>query len=61
MFNQGEIQLPPLSDQLFTDLANLAGKDNLELGCKLIKKAVIQKAVTKVREDVQIGRAIEER
>lgn len=58
-FNDGEILLPPLSDSLLNDLANHASKDNLELGCKLIKVAVIQKAVTKVREDILIGRAIE--
>jgi hypothetical protein len=29
----------------------MASKENLELGCKLIKKAVIDKALKKVRED----------
>ena len=40
-------------------MAQQASKDNLELGCKLIKKAVIEKALTKVREDSQIANAIE--
>ena len=30
----------------------MASKENLELGCKLIKKAVIEKALKKVREDI---------
>jgi hypothetical protein len=29
----------------------MASKENLELGCKLIKEAVIEKALKKVRED----------
>jgi hypothetical protein len=40
-------------------LAAQASKDNLEIGCKMIKQAVIQKAIAKVREDHQIIRAIE--
>ena len=48
-----------LNDILISDLAAQASKDNLELGCKMIKQAVIQKALTKVREDPQIQRAIE--
>ena len=40
-------------------MAQLASKDNLDLGCKMIKKAVIQKALAKVMEDPQITRAIE--
>lgn len=51
--------LPALNEALITDLAQQASKDNLELGCKMIKKAVIQRALTKVREDAQIARAIE--
>ena len=39
----------------------MASKENLELGCKLIKKAVIDKALKKVREDLQIVKAIEKR
>ena len=50
-----------ITDSLITDLASQASKDNLELGCKMIKQSVIQKALTKVREDAQITRAIEVR
>lgn len=39
----------------------MASKENLELGCKLIKEAVIEKALKKVREDIQILKAIEKR
>ena len=42
-------------------MASLCSKDNLELGCKLIKKAVIEKALNKVKEDPLIARAIETR
>ena len=48
-----------MSDVQINDMAQNASKENLELGCKLIKKSVIQKALTKVREDPQIMRAIE--
>ena len=44
---EGEI----LSEQQIQEAANLAGKENLELGCRLIKKQVILKATSKVRED----------
>ena len=47
-----------LSEGFLSDLASLASKDNIELGCKLIKKAVIQRALTKVRQDQQIQQAI---
>jgi hypothetical protein len=43
--------IPMLSELQISDMAQHASKDNLELGCKMIKKAVIQKALTKVRED----------
>jgi CCR4-NOT transcription complex subunit 1 len=33
--------IPVLTENLINDLANLASKDNLDLGCKMIKKAVI--------------------
>jgi hypothetical protein len=39
----------------------LASRENLELGCKLIKKEVIEKALKKVREDPQINQAVERR
>jgi hypothetical protein len=47
-----------VSEGFLSDLASLASKDNIELGCKLIKKAVIQRALTKVRQDQQIQQAI---
>lgn len=42
-------------------MAVLASKENLELGCKLIKKEVIEKALKKVREDREISQAVERR
>ena len=44
-----------------TEIAYLASRENLELGCKLIKKEVIEKALKKVREDINITSAIERR
>jgi CCR4-NOT transcription complex subunit 1 len=38
-------------ETLISELSQQAGKDNLELGCKMIKQAVIDKALIKVRED----------
>lgn len=51
----------PASEALANELAQLASKDNLELGCKLIKKAVIERALTKVKEDITIKRLVEVR
>ena len=48
-----------LTEVLLQDLAAQASKDNLDLGCKMIKKAVIRRALAKVREDPQITRAVE--
>lgn len=53
------IDLASINENLIQDLASQASRDNLDLGCKMIKKAVIQRALTKVREDPQITRAIE--
>lgn len=39
----------------------MISRDNLELGCKLIKEAVIDKALSKVREDRDIMAAMEKR
>jgi CCR4-NOT transcription complex subunit 1 len=33
------------------DISSTASKENLELGCKRIKEAVVEKALKKVRED----------
>lgn len=50
-----------LKEDEITDIAYLASRENLELGCKLIKKEVIEKALKKVREDLHITQAIERR
>jgi len=44
-------QIQVTEDQI-NDIANFASRDNLELGCDLIKKKVIEKALRKVREDI---------
>ena len=51
----------PLSEAQINEIASTASKENLELGCKLIKKSVISKALAKVREDTQMMRAIDQR
>jgi hypothetical protein len=33
------------------EISQSASKENLDLGCKMIKRAVIEKALRKVRED----------
>lgn len=50
-----------VTEEQIQDIAVLASKENLELGCKLIKKEVIEKALKKVREDSAIMTAIENR
>lgn len=50
-----------LKEDEITEIAYLASRENLELGCKLIKKEVIEKALKKVREDLHITQAIERR
>lgn len=50
-----------MSEDQINEFAVLASKENLELGCKLIKKEVIDKALKKVREDQSIISAIENR
>ncbi len=52
---------PPLTEAQINEVASTASKENLELGCKLIKKSVISKALAKVREDQQMMRAIDQR
>lgn len=39
----------------------MISRENLELGCKLIKEAVIEKALAKVRDDLDIIAAIKKR
>lgn len=58
---ENDSMLSQLTETLVNELGQQASKDNLELGCKLIKKAVIVKALAKVREDVQIAAAIRQR
>lgn len=41
-----------MTEDQINDIANFASRDNLELGCDLIKKKVIEKALRKVREDI---------
>ena len=41
------------------EMAQETSKDNLELGCKMIKNAVITKAQTQVREDRVLNLALE--
>ena len=43
------------------EMAQETSKDNLELGCKMIKNAVITKAQTQVREDRVLNLALEQR
>jgi hypothetical protein len=50
-----------MNETLISDIATVASKENLELGCKLINKSVVQKALTRVREDRDIKQAIERR
>jgi hypothetical protein len=43
------------------EIASTASKENLDLGCKRIKSAVIEKALRKVREDPIMSEAIDKR
>lgn len=43
------------------EIAQNASKENLDLGCKMIKRAVIDKALRKIREDHIMNQAIEKR
>lgn len=43
------------------EIAQSVSKENLDLGCKMIKRAVIDKALRKVREDVVMIEAIAKR
>lgn len=56
-----DVDVKLLNEALINEIGLQASKDNLELGCEMIKKAVIVKALTKVREDTTIMRAIEAR
>lgn len=50
-----------LNDNQIAELAVSVSRENLELGCMLIKRQVIEKALKKVREDLAIQGAIEKR
>jgi len=50
-----------ISEEKLNEIANIASRENLELGCMLIKQKVIEKALKKVREDIQITQAIDNR
>jgi CCR4-NOT transcription complex subunit 1 len=50
-----------VTEELINEIAVLASRENLELGCRLIKKEVIEKALKKVREDPQIQQAVDRR
>lgn len=43
------------------EIAQTASKENLDLGCKMIKRAVIDKALRKIREDHIMNTAIDKR
>lgn len=45
----------------FQEIAQTASKENLDLGCKMIKREVIDKALRKVREDMTMNSAIDKR
>jgi CCR4-NOT transcription complex subunit 1 len=50
-----------VNEEDINEVTVLASRENLEFGCTLIKKEVIDKALKKVREDPQILQAIEKR
>lgn len=47
--------LTQISEVKINEVSNVASRENLELGCMLIKQKVIEKAYKKVREDIQIS------
>lgn len=49
------------NDEQLQDIAQEASKENLELGCKIIKKAVIKQAMVWVKKDPTIIDALERR
>ena len=48
-------------EEQIQDIAQEASKENLELGCKIIKKAVIKQAMVWVKQDIVIIDALEKR
>ena len=61
----GDTQPESLQSQMNENLIALisgeASKDNLELGCKLINKQVVQKAISRVQMEPHIIAAIKRR
>jgi len=53
--------LPTVTDEKISEFSQYASKENLELGCKIIKQAVIERALNKVKEDSKINEAVEMR
>lgn len=49
------------NDELLQEVAATAAKDNLELGCRVIKSTVFDNAIRKIKQDVAIIEAIEKR
>ena len=49
------------NEEKFLEIVQEASKDNLELGCKMIKKAVIDKAKVWIKQDKEIIDALEKR
>lgn len=50
-----------INEENISEIAVLVCRENLELGCKLIKVEVIEKALRKVREDITIQAAVDKR
>ena len=48
-------------EEQLQDIASETSKENLELGCKMIKNAVITKAQVQVKDDAVISQALEDR
>ena len=48
-------------EEKFVEIVQEASKENLELGCKMIKRAVIEKARVWVKQDQEIKDALEKR
>ncbi len=56
-----EQTITPLQEEDITKINNSVSYDNLNLGCALIKQAVIQKALEDITQEAQITQAIEKR
>lgn len=48
-------------ENVFDELSSIVSRDNLELGCKMIKHEVINRALDKVKKDPEIVQSIEKR